>query len=474
MISINWLPDDVLLEIFDYFCADKYERKKREIEKWQPLVHVCRRWRTVVFGSPRRLNLRLFCKHETPVRFMLDVWPALPLVICDMPFYGSPYSPIWDIAHLYNTIALLKHSDRVCRIDLFGVPNPHMEEVLAAMQEPFPELTSLELWSNNKTEAVIPDSFLGGSAPRLQCLRLNCLPFPGLPKLLLSATHLAELSLEDIPHSGYILPEMMATALSALTSLRSLRLEFQSPRSCPDRESRRLPPLTRSIFPLLTYIRFKGASEYLDDLVASIDAPQLNLLYITFFNQIVFDTSQVIQFVDRAPALKSLDKACAEFGTGAAKVALLPRSPRTSDRARLEVKVLCEDLDWQVSSTEQVCTSCFPPLSALEDLYISGSNLEAARQDNIETALWLELLRPFTTVKNLYLSYTIVPHIEPALQELVEGRTTEVLPALQNIFFYGPQQSEPVQEAIRRFVATAAARQATGRPIAVSHSDEWP
>ena len=48
------------------------------------LVHVRRCWRRIVFGSPLRLNLRLFCSKKTPARHTLDVWPALPLIIiCD-------------------------------------------------------------------------------------------------------------------------------------------------------------------------------------------------------------------------------------------------------------------------------------------------------------------------------------------------------------------------------------------------------
>jgi hypothetical protein len=43
----------------------------------QPLVHVCR-WRYVV---PPRLNLRLDCTDRRPVRKMLDIWPALSIVI---------------------------------------------------------------------------------------------------------------------------------------------------------------------------------------------------------------------------------------------------------------------------------------------------------------------------------------------------------------------------------------------------------
>jgi hypothetical protein len=56
----------------------------------------------------------------------------------------------------------------------------------------------------------------------------------------------------------------------------------------------------------------------------------------------------------------------------------------------------------------------------------------------------------------------------PALLELVGRRTTEVLPALQNIFLEKLRPSGPVQEGIRQFVA---ARQVTGHPTAVFHWD---
>ena len=45
------LPDDVLLELF-HFHVDKAWNEdgyEEEMEAWQSLVHVCRRWRSVVF-----------------------------------------------------------------------------------------------------------------------------------------------------------------------------------------------------------------------------------------------------------------------------------------------------------------------------------------------------------------------------------------------------------------------------------------
>ena len=81
--GINVLPDDVLLKIFDFnadMCLSSYGGR-RGIGAWQSLVHVCRRWRSLVFESPPRLNLRLYCAPETPTKDALDVWPALPLTV---------------------------------------------------------------------------------------------------------------------------------------------------------------------------------------------------------------------------------------------------------------------------------------------------------------------------------------------------------------------------------------------------------
>jgi hypothetical protein len=260
----------------------------------------------------------------------------------------------------------------------------------------------------------------------------------------------------------------MATTLSTLTGLENLSLKFQSPQSFPDQESRRPPPLTRSVLPVLIDFTFKGVSEYLEYFMARIDAPQLSGLYVTFFNQILFDTLQFIQFVNRTPKLKALKRGHITFGDDAARVKLSSVS-LTSRYEGFSVKIPCRELDWQVSSLEQVCTSSLLPLSALEVLYIlKDPDSQPDWQDNIENALWLELLQPFTSVKNLYLCGEFAPRIVPALQELVGGRTTEVLPILHNIFLEELQSSGPVQEGIRQFVA---ARQVTSRPIAVSRWD---
>jgi hypothetical protein len=426
----------------------------------QTLVHVCRQWRSVVFGSPRRLNLRLVCTPKTPARDTLDVWPSLPLLIQDRS--DVPTEDVDDIIAV-----LLECSNRVVDIDLIKFDSSELENILATMQVPFPELIFLVLRSGDGMVTVLPDSFLGGSTPRMEFLQLDCIAFPDLPKLLLSASHLTELHLEDIPHSGYRSPAAMVTVLSTLTSLKRLCLEFKSPRSRPDWASRHPPPLTRSVLPVLTYFQFKGACEYLEDLVTRVDAPRLDSSPITLFNQIVFDTPQFIQFISRTPMFETFERALVVFRDNAARVNLSSQTSGSRSRYRkLNMIIPCIELDWQVSSMEQVCTSCLPPLSALEDLYIyEDPDWPPVWQDKIENTLWLELLQPFSGVKNLYLSEKFASRIIPALQELTGGRTAEVLPILQNIFLEELQPLGTVQEGIQQFVAT---RQVTIHPIVVS------
>ena len=167
---------------------------------------MCRCWRSVVFQSPLRLNLQLLCTPTTRARNTLDIWPPLPLIIRDNRAFGD------EATGLDNIIAALEHNDRVRQIDLDCFSGPEWEYVMysEAMQKPFPELVYLRL-RTYVSGPIVPDSFLGGTAPRLRSLHLKFVPFPGLTKLLLSATHLARLDLCYIPRSGYIPPEAMAT-----------------------------------------------------------------------------------------------------------------------------------------------------------------------------------------------------------------------------------------------------------------------
>jgi hypothetical protein len=329
------LPDDILLEIFNFYVdgyVDDYLGPFKGVEAtWIKLAHMCRRWRSVVFQSPRRLNLQLVCTANTPVRDTLDIWPPFPLII--YIFGKIIYKD--ELSSLDVIVAALEHNNRVREIHLRHFTTSQMGCVTdsAAMQNSFPELTKLwlhiDLFANDhRPRPILPDSILGGTAPRLQSISLEGISYPGLPKLLLSATHLVDLSLYDIPISGYIPPEVMATGLSALTSLQSLHLDFRYPRPRTAQDSRRLPPppLTRSILPSLTKIYFHGPSEYLEEIFARIDAPRLDKLDISFFNQMIFDTPQLFQFISRRPTLRAMKACYIVFNAGFATVKFRPQT----------------------------------------------------------------------------------------------------------------------------------------------------
>src|SRR6266852_3953628 len=457
MKRIDVLPDDVLLEIFDFYL-NTYSPLKTATEKWQLLVHVCQRWRNLVFGSPRRLNLQLICTTRTPAKDVLDVWPALPLIIQGGMGHMTPTSGT------DNIIAALGQCNRVCMVRLWDLADRQLEAVLAPMQVPFPELTDLRLHSCGQWPPVISDSFLGGSAPGLRSVSLCGIPFPGLPKLLLSANHLVELALSDIPVSGYISPEAMVAPFSVLPNLCFLSLEFQSDQSEPSWESPSLPPPERSILPALNHFQFTGFTDYLENFVTFIDAPQLEIFEITFFDPIDFDIPQLAQFINRTPTLGARDEAHVQFSDLAASVKLRSRTSIIF-ADDFTINLSCEEQNWQRSSIEQVCNSSFPFISTVEDLYIEHGCWHLVwKGDAIWNTLWLQLLLPFSAVKNLYLSRTFALGIAAALQELDGGRTIQTLPSLQNIFVEGLEPSGSLREDIEQFVA---ARRLSGHHIGI-------
>jgi hypothetical protein len=401
VMSIDTLPDEMLLAIFDIFVVDECKISKQEIDRWHSLVHVCRRWRRIVFESPRRLNLRLGNTAKTPARELLDVWPAIPLFIHEYGF--SVHETGMD-----NVIAVLEHSDRVDQI-ILRLSSLFLQEALEATLVPFPKLTDLvlelEVEDEDESLPALPDSFLGPSAPCLQSISLNRIPFPGLPNLLLSATHLVDLSLENIPHSGYFSPETMATVLSTLASLETLHLEFRS-QSHSDRTSQ--PHIsTRSVLRALTSFSFSGVSEILEDFVARIDAPQLHFVSITF-DHIVFDTPQLAQFTRRTPRLKVPKIARVIFERfvtdpmplfvehGAVRVIFLSRVSGRGGHGRISVGISVGESNWPPSSLVQACTSCLLPHSTLIALYIEVTNLLPDWLNDMQDTEWLEVLLSFT------------------------------------------------------------------------------
>ena len=417
------LPDDVLLEIFNFYLD-----QSGNIGAWHTLVHVCRQWRCVVFASPLRLNLRLLCRPKRPAAMALDTWPIIPIVVDFVARGTRPQG-------MRNIIAALKQHNRVCLINIQNIPNSLLKK-FAVLRKPFPALTELKISSGFGVAPIVPDSFLGGSLPQLRTLQLDGIPFPALGKLLLSTSNLVDLDLQKISHSGYVSPQAIVAGLSSSSGLKKLALGFQSPQSWDD-QANWDPPRTRIVLPALTRLMFKGDSQYLEAIVSRIDAPLLDSLEITFFNQLMFDTPLLGHFISRTETFTAVHRADVDFKLSGVQITLV-RPNETSDTKILTLLILCKQSDWQPSSITQVCNSIIPPLPTLGKLHIGeGLFLQLQWYDDMENTEWLELLQPFTCVKDLVLSERLVPLVAPALQELDEERVTQMLPVLQDIFFGG-------------------------------------
>ncbi|KAH9977538.1 hypothetical protein BJV74DRAFT_860351 [Russula compacta] len=452
--SIDILPEDILLEVF-YFYREEMNDMFFTTEMWKPLVDVCGRWRQVVFASPRRLDLLLFCDVRTPVRKSLHIWPLLPITV-----HYSPKDEDDHAERVENVIAALEHRDRIFRIDFDGLSASILERLAAAMQEPHPALTHLCLLPYDTTAPVLPAAFLGGSAPALQSLILDGITYLALPKLILSARNLVLLHLGDIPNPAWqISLEEMVTYLCALPKLEDLSLGFRYSRSHPHEGNS--PPPARAVLPALTIFAFAGDFEYLEDLIAQIDTPLLKWLSIMFFNRLSFNIPHLHEFIGRTDKLGPLDRAFVEFYRSSVKVTL-------GSLAHLELGIRHDRHDpivWPILPPllmmAQLCNGLSSLLASVETLEIRGD-----WEVSMPPMQFQGLFNPFVAVQSLYVSRELVPFVILALQELAGESATEVLPALRSLFLAGPTPSRSAQKGIEPFVT---ARQLSDHPVAVQY-----
>jgi hypothetical protein len=396
-----------------------------------------------MFASSRHLHLELLCTHGTPVKERLGHHPAFPIVISflDNYFRGDDGD---------NLIAALEHRDRV-QVAEINVPLSLFEELATAMQDPLPALTHLRLESHRFVEMpILPDTFLGGSASRLETISIAGIPFPTAPALLSSARNLVDVDLREMPQSSYIPPEEMVASLAVLPKLKYLTLGYEWGMSCHDRMSYhdriRLPSITRTVLPSLTKFVFDGRFEYFEDFVAQIDAPQLSFLHIEYLDQDIgtdYQIPELFKFIDRSEILKLSCFRRADLVIEAYTAIVELNRGQSSFRLLIQ-----EDAVGQVVNQ----------LSALffnvDRLFITSVMGLAEEGDGIR---WLELLRPFTAVKALSVEHDLSYHIPLALNSLTGERATEVLPALQLLFLENQEVT-----SIKKFVA---ARRKVGCPV---------
>jgi hypothetical protein len=356
------------------------------------------------------------------VRRTLDVWPPLPIMIWS---YGISHGVKDDVITALDP-------NRVQETILIDKSLP-LERFVMMMQEPFPILECLHLWSSDYAAPVLPNTFLGGFAPRLRSLYLEHIAFPTLPQLLLSSSDLVDLQLDRIPLIGYISPETMATGVSTLTKLTRLDINFESKDSRP--HPRCPPPLTRAILPALTRFRFRGASTYLEDFVARIDAPLVDDVRVILFKQLVVDIRQLSRFITHTPIL-TYNRAVMDFRGSTVGISVRP--PKAMFPF-LWLRASCGEVGQQVSSMVQICSQFAIIISGVARLDIKCNDHPYLTR--LHDTQLLELFRLFTSLRTLCIISRNLEYFT-ALRGLAEGVSTEVFPALDNIYLstYYPQQ----------------------------------
>ena len=450
------LPEDTLLEIFDLYRLDAMESSFQRPWKWHRLAHVCRKWRNVIFMSPRRLDLRVLCENGAPIESILGSWPTLPLVV-------RHYDP--KSKSLPNNVAAaLRRIHRLCEIELV-LPSSSIGSIVDAMQEPLHGLESIRVTIENATgpPKLVREAFLGGSAPHLREIKLDgiAFPFPAIRQVLLSTNKLVELHLTNIPNDAYFSPDDLVTGLTTLVQLKRLSVGFRChPIFSPSTSM--TGSIKSTTLPSLTSLGFYGASEYLEEFVAQIDLPALHTITIRLFNQIFFEIPQFCQFIRRQNILGSSTAMIIRHLVGSVSIAFGDEIYGKSEIEGCLLKTSCGRLDWQLSFATQISSQLSPLLSSIRCLNFHNSHELPTGEEDVDSTQWLELFRPFTHVTDVSVfGEQLVPSITQAL--VAEEMSIEVLPELTWLSLKGYGISRPaVSLKAEQFVAT---RKLSGRTV---------
>jgi hypothetical protein len=421
---------------------------------WPTLMHICRKWRRIVFAYQRPLQLRLFCTHATPVLKTLDCWPTLPIVV---QYGGSPALNPPTPEDEDNIVAALKQSDRVASISLTVTSS--LLERLSAIERPLSELEDLVLLSRGGVRLTLPNAFQFG--PRLRFLYSTRVVFPALLQLLYSSKNLVDLHLHKV--LSPFPPETLTSALSGMVRLRSLSLHLDHFQSTANHLSQAPPPSPRKlvVLPALTRLNFQGITRYLVRLVAGIDAPLLGDIEVTFLMESSSDLLQLCQFTERIGMHEPPCRADIISSERAMSISL----SRPGDQTCLRFQVILQPLSAQLFFMAQICVHFSSSFSHVEELCISMAR--HSRQDDVfDSERWLESLNSFAGVKWLRVVGNISTDIVRTLQQS-DTRGETVLPSLHELRVSQPgPRHAPLSEAVVSFLTS---RRVSGHPIVAEY-----
>jgi len=352
-------------------------------------------------------------------------------------------------------VAVLKNSDRISSIGLTITTS--LLANLFTIEKPFSKLEELILRSLDNVQLTLPSTLRWGT--RLRSLHSTRIAFPALPQLLSSSENLVDLQLHEIPSIGYLSPKEFANALSGMTQLQSLSLHFLSPASHPSHIGISPLPGEFVVLPALSHFKFRGTSEYLNNLVTRIEAPRLGDIQVRFFNQLIFHIPQLGRFIDRIDMQKSHRQV--DIVSSERSISICFTQPGAPTRLGLQVS--CEQVDWQLSSITQICDQLSPFLFRVENIGIY-TNQRSTGQDDIDSEQWVELIRAFGDAKDFRVAGELATDVLRALRPS-DGEHTTMLPSLRTLGV--PELGKkhgPLWEAVESFITP---HRHSGSPVRV-------
>ena len=462
-MTIDNLPNELLIEIFDFYLLywqniDHLWERDYQLE-WFNLLHVCRKWRTILFASSSRLGLSLVItpRGGNMKTIMSRHFPPLPIAIN----YNRLYNPIMarDMGRL---LWALRRPDRVRGVDLYA-KTYELDKFFKATKCPFPALESLALHDEGGL-LEIPITFLKGTNLhlRLRSLKLNPIYITSISRLLSSATALTDLSLAIRINQP---PDMLLllAQLQGLPYLRRLDLKTLY--------STEKPTEPKEGFPLwnLTSFHYRGCSAVLNILTMGFVAPSLQDVDILLDDQSrTLPSTPVPKFINDIRehcrvVQVILERDLLHFSL----LSRLECVDHHSSRFRLRSSRFFGSniQDWIM----QISNAFSAKLSTVEELFIISLYCVDKSEEVIP---WCAFLEQFPCVKEFRLQGMNNLRIANALHRSDGAPNLAVLPALERLIICTDSSSVESSSKLAVFQPFVYARQQAGRLVKVSCSEK--
>ena len=415
-------------------------------------MHTCHKWRRIAFASQEALHLWLFCTHGTPVQKTLHFWPALPIVV---EYGGSPTLHPPALEDEDNVIAALKRSDRVISISLTVTSS--LTKKLFAIKKPFSQLQDLVLLSQDSKPLTLTSPFRVGQ--RLRRLHSTGVEIYLQPLCSNFYKNLKDLQLHGAFWPSNFPPVALKNVLCKMPQLRSLSLHFHSTAYYGFHFSSWLYE-ERAVLPALTRLNYRGSISYLQGILARIDAPCLEDVEITLFDDPVLAHSKLNELIDRMEMHKSHREA--HHLSSDPTVLMSSRSPGAF--MLLKLQSLNKPSLMQILSMAQIGLDISPVLRNDERYILVITTRPSGRMDSSHSEELVDLLNQSTGEKSFHLDanhwINIVHTSQPSRHE-------NVLPATEKLYL---PQPGPRHVFLREgVVSVMVSRRLSGHPIEVEY-----